>query len=58
MRTSAITVAISPARSSPMPRGFQPIFIAKRQIVEQIVDRVDAFAPQISARRGPIPFTY
>ena len=38
--TSAIIVAISPARSSPMLRGIQPVFIAERQVIEQVFHRV------------------
>ena len=36
----------------------QPVFIAKGQIVQQVVDGVMPLAASTSARRGPMPLTY
>ena len=46
VRTSAITLAISPGRSSLIPARIQPVFIAKRQVVQQVLDRRDALLQQ------------
>ena len=58
VRTSAITVAISPrAQFGNAPR-VQPVFVAKGQVMQQIVDGMDALGGQHLGQAGPIPFTY
>ena len=52
MRTSAMTVAISPARSSEIPRGFTRS-LAKGQVMQQIVDSMNALGTQHVRQAGP-----
>ena len=46
VRTSAMTLAISPGAQLADAARIQPVFIAKRQVVEQVLDRADALLQQ------------